>query len=155
MSYVRLAIHPWSEEAFQRAVSVPKRGIGAVTIERIVAGAKLAEEPSLIGFIERLQRGCKVCHGKLVDVGERNPPAVVHRLSGFMRTIQTLQKGIQEKVPAGTALKSLIQALSFKRYIMVRDSTCPSGVADCHACDLVGQGVPWRRHRGRGEKRCN
>ena len=65
MSYLKLVANPADDEAFRRAVSVPKRGIGDTTIEQLSLAARdagipmlaAAERPELLGAIRPAARG--------------------------------------------------------------------------------------------------
>ncbi len=65
MSYLKLVANPADDEAFRRAVSVPKRGIGDTTIEQLSLAARdagvpmlaAAERSALLGAIRPAARG--------------------------------------------------------------------------------------------------
>jgi DNA helicase-2/ATP-dependent DNA helicase PcrA len=48
LSYLKLVANPADDEAFLRAISVPKRGLGDTTIERLAAIAREARVPMLV-----------------------------------------------------------------------------------------------------------
>ncbi|MDX1394769.1 MAG: UvrD-helicase domain-containing protein [Gemmatimonadota bacterium] len=45
LAYLRLAVNPADDAAFQRAIGWPRRGVGQVSLERLAAAATLADEP--------------------------------------------------------------------------------------------------------------
>ncbi|MEP6619943.1 MAG: UvrD-helicase domain-containing protein [bacterium] len=65
MSYLKLIANPSDDEAFRRAVAVPKRGLGDTTIEQLAIAAReagiamlaAAERPELLGAIRPAARG--------------------------------------------------------------------------------------------------
>jgi DNA helicase-2/ATP-dependent DNA helicase PcrA len=65
MSYLKLVANPADDEAFRRAVAVPKRGLGETTIETLAAAAHgagipmlaAAERPDLLAAIRPAARG--------------------------------------------------------------------------------------------------
>jgi DNA helicase-2/ATP-dependent DNA helicase PcrA len=65
MSYLKLVANPSDDEAFRRAVAVPKRGLGDATIEALAAAARgagipmlaAAVRPDLLGSLRPAARG--------------------------------------------------------------------------------------------------
>jgi DNA helicase-2/ATP-dependent DNA helicase PcrA len=65
MSYLKLIANPADDEAFRRAVAVPKRGLGETTIEQLSLAAREADvpmlaaalRPELLGTIRAAARG--------------------------------------------------------------------------------------------------
>src|SRR3982751_3402311 len=51
MSYLKLIAKPADDEAFRRAVAVPKRGLGDTTIEQLSASARAAGIPMLAAAV--------------------------------------------------------------------------------------------------------
>jgi DNA helicase-2/ATP-dependent DNA helicase PcrA len=45
LAYLRLAVNPADDAAFQRAIGWPRRGVGQVSLEKVAAAASLADEP--------------------------------------------------------------------------------------------------------------
>ena len=64
ISYLRLLLNDNDEEAYRRAISVPKRGIGATTIARVIeANRKEVENRNLINTYKSLSLTYKIKHG--------------------------------------------------------------------------------------------
>jgi DNA helicase-2/ATP-dependent DNA helicase PcrA len=51
MSYLKLVANPADDEAFRRAIGVPKRGLGEATIEQLSAAARAAGVPMLAAAV--------------------------------------------------------------------------------------------------------
>jgi DNA helicase II / ATP-dependent DNA helicase PcrA len=51
MSYLKLVANPADDEAFRRAIAVPKRGLGEATIEQLSAAARAAGVPMLAAAV--------------------------------------------------------------------------------------------------------
>ena len=91
MSYLKLTANPADDEAFRRAVSVPKRGLGETTIEQLGAIAReaglplllAAEKPELLGTIRAAARGALAEFTSMIRrFGESAREAAVDELLG-------------------------------------------------------------------------
>ena len=47
MSYLKLVANPSDDEAFRRAIAVPRRGVGDTTVEALAQAAFVARRPML------------------------------------------------------------------------------------------------------------
>src|SRR5688500_17096769 len=47
VSYLKLIANPWDDEAFRRAISVPRRGLGEMSIDTLAEAARKAGLPML------------------------------------------------------------------------------------------------------------
>src|SRR3954465_10934223 len=93
MAYLKLIPNPSDDEAFRRAVSVPKRGIGDTTLDSLAARARQANVP-----LFEASRG--------EDLLESFRPAARKALGDFVRMIN----GLRERA-ADTSVDVLIQDL--------------------------------------------
>ena len=78
MAYLKLVANPADDEAFRRAISVPRRGVGDTTIEALAQAAFAARQPMLA-----------MCTDPAVVAGFR--PAARQALEGFARLIAALR----------------------------------------------------------------
>jgi DNA helicase-2/ATP-dependent DNA helicase PcrA len=72
LAYLRLAVNPADDAAFIRTVGWPRRGVGQVSLERLTASAREADEPlfaaaTRAGRIEGLSKGAARGLGELVS----------------------------------------------------------------------------------------
>ncbi|MBL8999342.1 MAG: DNA helicase II, partial [Gemmatimonadetes bacterium] len=74
MSYLKLVANPADDEAFRRAISVPRRGVGDTTIEAVAQAAFAARQPMLA-----------MCTDPAAVAGFR--PAARQALEGFAKLI--------------------------------------------------------------------
>lgn len=79
MAYLRLVVNPNDEEAFRRAVNVPARGIGAVTLERLGSAA----------MFNGMSQFAYILQGDAEAAGLRGN--IVQKLKAFAEIIQTAQ----------------------------------------------------------------
>ncbi|MDY0331907.1 MAG: UvrD-helicase domain-containing protein [Bacteroidales bacterium] len=84
LAYIRLVVNPHDEEAFRRAVAVPSRGIGAVTLQKLSNAAFFSGMSSLA----YIQNGDLQAAGLGGSMGER--------LRAFSQVIETVQASQEE-----------------------------------------------------------
>jgi DNA helicase-2/ATP-dependent DNA helicase PcrA len=113
MAYLKLIANPSDEEAFRRAISVPKRGIGDTTVDALAARARELGVPlSEIAAREELQESLR--------------PAARKALADFSRLIVTLRERA-----ADTSVDVLIQELIGEiRYVEYLHSEGPESARD-------------------------
>ena len=113
MAYLKLIANPADEEAFRRAISVPKRGIGDTTIETLVARARKANVPLLE----------VASHPELQDSLR---PAARKALADFDALISSLRERAKD-----TSVDVLIQELvSEIRYVEYLQAEGPESARD-------------------------
>ncbi len=78
MAYLKLVANPADDEAFRRAVAVPRRGIGDTTVEALAASAQQASQPMLAAAMDPMIVG-----------GFR--PAARQALQGFVELLARLR----------------------------------------------------------------
>ena len=113
MAYLKLIANSSDEEAFRRAISVPKRGIGDTTVDALAArGRELGVSLSEIAAREELQESLR--------------PAARKALADFSRLIATLRQRA-----ADTSVDVLIQELIGEiRYVEYLHSEGPESARD-------------------------
>ena len=103
MAYLKLIANPSDDEAFRRAVSVPKRGLGETTIELLAEGARnarvslfeAAHDPSIVTTLRAAAR---------VALGE------------FVRVIATLRDHAAEAA-VDELLREIVEAIRYGDYL--------------------------------------
>jgi DNA helicase-2/ATP-dependent DNA helicase PcrA len=113
MSYLKLIANPSDEEAFRRAISVPKRGIGDTTVDALAARAR----ESRVSLSEVASRE---------DLQESLRPAARKALADFSRLIASLRERAKD-----TSVDVLIQELIAEiRYAEYLQSEGPESARD-------------------------
>jgi DNA helicase-2/ATP-dependent DNA helicase PcrA len=113
MAYLKLIANPSDEEAFRRAIAVPKRGIGDTTVDALAARARAARVPlSEVASREDLQESLR--------------PAARKALADFTRLIM----GLRERA-SDTSVDVLIQELIAEiRYVEYLQAEGPESARD-------------------------
>jgi len=113
MAYLKLIANPSDEEAFRRAIAVPKRGIGDTTIDSLAARAREAK----ISLSEVASRE---------DLQESLRPAARKALADFSRLISSLRERARD-----TSVDVLIQELITEiRYVEYLQAEGPESARD-------------------------
>jgi DNA helicase-2/ATP-dependent DNA helicase PcrA len=103
MSYLKLVANPDDDEAFRRAVAVPKRGLGETTLEMLAEAARR----------ERLSMFAAASRDKLIE-GLR--PAARLALSQFVALIDRLRVSAQEAA-VDELLREIVGAVNYLDYL--------------------------------------
>ncbi|HKO16392.1 MAG TPA: UvrD-helicase domain-containing protein [Gemmatimonadaceae bacterium] len=103
MSYLKLIANPADDEAFRRAVSVPKRGLGETTIEQLAAAAR-GQGISLYAAAER------------PDVLEAVRPAARSALAQFAALVASFRAQAREAA-VDELLRDLLDAIRYGDYL--------------------------------------
>jgi DNA helicase-2/ATP-dependent DNA helicase PcrA len=103
MSYLKLVANPDDDEAFRRAVAVPKRGLGETTLEMLAEAARR----------ERLSMFAAASRDKLIE-GLR--PAARLALSQFVALIDRLRVSAQEAA-VDELLREIVRAVNYLDYL--------------------------------------
>lgn len=113
MAYLKLIANPSDEEAFRRAISVPKRGIGDTTVDLLAARARELRVPlSEIAAREDLQESLR--------------PAARKALADFTRLVASLRERAKD-----TSVDVLIQELIGEiRYVEYLQAEGPESARD-------------------------
>ena len=80
LAYLTLVIHPNSREAFTRAAGVPRRGVGAKTLERIFDGKERLLSPAIAGKVALLRN----------DISRITALAKTHTVADVLREMLSL-----------------------------------------------------------------
>ncbi len=96
LAYLRLAVNPADDAAFERAIGWPRRGVGQVTLERLGEAAALAGEPLLSAA------------GRARSI-EGLPPAATRGLTDFADRIGRLRAELPE-LSAKEALEGCVRS---------------------------------------------
>ncbi len=103
MAYLKLIANPADEEAFRRAIAVPKRGIGETTVDLLAARARELGVPvSEIASREDLQESLR--------------PAARKSLSDFSRLIASLRERARD-TSVDVLLQELIGEIRYVEYL--------------------------------------
>jgi len=103
MAYLKLIANPSDEEAFRRAISVPKRGIGDTTIDSLATRAREARVP----LSEAAARE---------DLQESLRPAARKALADFSRLITSLRERAKD-TSVDVLLQELIGEIRYVEYL--------------------------------------
>jgi DNA helicase-2/ATP-dependent DNA helicase PcrA len=113
MSYLKLIANPSDEEAFRRAIAVPKRGIGDATVDLLAASAR----ESGFTLFEIASRA---------ELQETLRPAARNALAEFSRVIESLRERAKD-----TSVDVLIQELITEiRYVDYLQAEGPEAARD-------------------------
>ena len=113
MAYLKLIANPADEEAFRRAISVPKRGIGDTTVDTLAARARELG----VSLSEVASRG---------DLHESLRPAAKKALADFTRLISALRERAKD-----TSVDALLQELIAEiRYVEYLQAEGPESARD-------------------------
>ncbi|HEX2693925.1 MAG TPA: UvrD-helicase domain-containing protein [Gemmatimonadaceae bacterium] len=113
MAYLKLVANPADEEAFRRAIAVPKRGIGDTTLDALAAKAK----QNGVSLFEMAARG---------ELNDSLRPAARKGLSDFVAVVSSLRDRAKD-----TSVDVLIQDLiSEIRYVDYLQSEGPESARD-------------------------
>jgi DNA helicase-2/ATP-dependent DNA helicase PcrA len=103
MAYLKLVANPSDDEAFRRAVGVPKRGLGETTIEMLAEASR--------------QRGLPMFEGAQVDaVTSTLRPAARTSLAEFVRLVSSLRERAQEAA-VDELLQELVEAIRYGDHV--------------------------------------
>jgi DNA helicase II / ATP-dependent DNA helicase PcrA len=103
VSYLKLVANPADDEAFRRAVAVPKRGLGDTTIEQLAEAARAAAVPLLAAAARD-------------DVLASLAPAKRTGLKGFAALIARLQEQAAE-AGVDELLRAVIEAVGYDDHL--------------------------------------
>jgi DNA helicase-2/ATP-dependent DNA helicase PcrA len=103
MSYLKLIANPADDEAFRRAASVPKRGLGETTIEMLAEASRARGLPMFEG-------------ARLDDVLATLRPAARVALADFVRLIAGLRERAQDAA-VDELLRELVDAIRYGDYL--------------------------------------
>ena len=103
MSYLKLIANPADDEAFRRAVGVPKRGLGETTIEQLGEASRARGVPMLEG-------------SQNPDIIGALRPAARIALAEFVRLIATLRERATEAA-VDELLSELVDAIRYGDYL--------------------------------------
>lgn len=111
LAYLRLVLNPADDEAFLRAVQVPKRGIGVATLRILQGAAHQWSNPLLAtaGIADR------------IDKLRAHP---VRRLGEFAELIERLRGHLSSTTPAAL-LEDIIEAIGYEAHLVAEG---PEGV---------------------------
>ncbi|MBX4211078.1 UvrD-helicase domain-containing protein [Candidatus Parcubacteria bacterium] len=108
LSFIRLALNPESLSDLKRVINVPTRGIGKVTLLKILSG----KESELTGTIAQKVRSFRILVEKIRTICEKEKPSdivkEVIRLSGF----EHLKNGSDEDIERFENLQELVSLAS-------------------------------------------
>ena len=103
MGYLKLIANPADDEAFRRAVAVPKRGLGETTIDLLAEASR--------------SRGVSMFEGAgMADVVSTLRPAARLALAEFVRLISSLRERATEDA-VDELLKELVEAIRYGDYL--------------------------------------
>jgi DNA helicase II / ATP-dependent DNA helicase PcrA len=103
MSYLKLVANPADDEAFRRAIAVPKRGLGEATIEHVSAAARTAGVPMLAAAVRP-------------DLVGALRPAARAALSEFAALIARFRDSAREAA-VDELLREIVDAIRYAEYL--------------------------------------
>src|SRR5690606_5184263 len=103
MAYLKLIANPRDDEAFRRAVAVPRRGLGSTTLETLSEMARAAN----VSLLEAATRA---------DLTAGQRPAARTALADFSRLIEG-HRELAREAAVDEILRSLIDAIDYEKYL--------------------------------------
>lgn len=135
LAYLRLVVNPADDEAFLRAVQVPKRGIGAATLRTLQATAAQWDKPLL-------------ATAAIADRVVELRPNAKRALQDFAALLDRLRHGLDRIAPAAL-LERTIEAIEFEAYLMEEG---PEGAERLeNVRELVAATAEWSEELVEGE----
>ncbi|MDB4876022.1 MAG: UvrD-like helicase [Gemmatimonadetes bacterium] len=103
MGYLKLIANPADDEAFRRAVAVPKRGLGETTIEQLAEASRLTGLPMFEG-------------AQNAEITGTLRPAARVALAEFVRLISSLRERATESA-VDELLRELVESIKYGDYL--------------------------------------
>ncbi len=132
LAYLRLIVNRDDDEAFNRAVSVPRRGIGETSLAQLNSSAKQ--------WGWSLHKAASAA-GRIPDLKPRAREALIQ----FAADIDALGGQLGELQPA-EALRGIIERLSYDKFLLEEDETGPERVENVN--ELVNAAAAWSEEWG-------
>jgi DNA helicase-2/ATP-dependent DNA helicase PcrA len=132
MAYLRLIVNRDDDEAFNRAVSVPRRGIGETSLVALGAAAKQ--------WSWSMHKAASAA-GRVSDLKPRAREALIQ----FAADIDAIGAELGALQPS-EALRGIIQRLSYDKYLLEEDETGPERVENVN--ELVNAAAAWSEEWG-------
>lgn len=123
MSYIRLIFNPFDSQAFERAINVPKRGIGPKSIEKIYSFAKSSNNVKM-----NLVEACK--HVELKGKAKQG-------INQFNEIINTLQEAYEQESSPGELVKLVIELSNYKAHLMEHEDEPEERIANIDELQLI------------------
>jgi len=134
LAYLRLAVNRDDDEAFLRAVAVPRRGIGETSLALLVAAARQ--------WGWSLHRAASAA-GRVPDL----KPKARELLAAYAQDLDALAAELGTLQPAET-LRALIARLHYDRWLLEEDETGPERMEN--VAELVNAAAAWSEEWGAG-----
>ena len=131
-AYLRLLCNEDDDPAFIRAVTTPKRGVGAVTLEKL-GGLAARGRCSLFAALDRPD-----CHDII-------PERQLELLIEFRDFIARMQDRAARE-PAGEVMRDLVRAIDYELYLQDTDPGRPGETRWANVCDFMD----WVARKGDG-----
>ena len=131
-AYLRLLCNEDDDPAFIRAVTTPKRGVGAVTLEKL-GGLAARGRCSLFAALDRPD-----CHDII-------PERQLELLVGFRDFIARMQDRAARE-PAGDVMRDLVRAIDYELYLQDTDPGRPGETRWANVSDFMD----WVARKGEG-----
>jgi DNA helicase-2/ATP-dependent DNA helicase PcrA len=103
MSYLKLVANPADDEAFRRAIAVPKRGLGEATIEQLSTAARAAGVPMLLAAVRP-------------DLVASLRPAARGALAEFASLVARFRESAREAA-VDELLREIVEAIRYAEYL--------------------------------------
>ena len=132
LAYLRLLVNPDDDEAFRRAVAVPRRGIGETSL------VQLATSAAQWGW--SLMRAAAVA-GRVPDLR----PRAKESLEQFAADVGAMAQALKPLQPA-EALRGLVARLGYDRYLLEEDETGPERLENVN--ELINAAAAWSEEWG-------
>ena len=132
LAYLRLVANPDDDEAFRRAVAVPRRGIGETTL------VTLAQAAGRWGW--SLARTAAAA-GRVADLR----PKAKENLEAFAAFLAALAADVRDLQPA-EALRAVIARTGYEAYLLEEDETGPERLEN--VAELLNAAAAWSEEFG-------
>lgn len=142
LAYLRLAIRDNDLIAFERVINLPKRGIGASSVEKIIEGAKL-EGLSLLHYLEAIVQ--KVPLKMSLSLSSKARTGI----ASFLEIVRGIGSQIEQKESIGELIRFAIERTGYRDYLREDLETFEDRMENLDA--LVAKGREWDEVSGKKE----
>ena len=136
LAYLRLMANPDDDEAFLRAVGVPRRGIGETSLQQLSAAAA--------GWGWGLQKAASVA-GRVTDMR----PRTREQLERFAAELDAMRAELGHLQPA-EALRGIVARTGFDKYLIEEDETGPERLENVN--ELINAAGAWSEELGAADE---
>jgi DNA helicase II / ATP-dependent DNA helicase PcrA len=135
LSYLKLLVSQNDILAFERSIAIPKRGIGAQTLDKLFRISEKLRMP-LLTYCQMLIEGIPLDEEVSLSTKQKNS------LAGYLNTIEVLQE-LLNKEPLEEVVRAVIQKTGYLNALREDQETFEDRAANLDA--LIGKAMEWRK----------